>query len=257
LPPPPWVIAHRGASGERLENTVAAVLLAVAQGAPMCEVDVQLTADGELVVFHDWDLRRLRAGDPGVVEALPAGELVGRDLELVEPAAAPRRGRLPALAELLAELPASYPLNLELKRRHADRGRLADAVVRLAGEREQVLVSSFDHQLLAEVARRRGDLPLMPLESREPGRLMAAAVRLAAWGVGCHGRIATAALAAEARAARRPWLVYTVNHAEQAWQLFAAGASGVFSDWPGKLATELDAERLRHEAGSGGERGRG
>ena len=63
LPPPPLVVAHRGASGERLENTVEACLLAVEAGAPMLEIDVQLAADDELVVFHDQDLARLGGAD--------------------------------------------------------------------------------------------------------------------------------------------------------------------------------------------------
>jgi len=47
------VIAHRGASAYAPENTLRAFELAVRQGADMCELDVQRTADGVLVVFHD------------------------------------------------------------------------------------------------------------------------------------------------------------------------------------------------------------
>jgi len=49
----PWVIAHRGASGQARENTVEAFVLAVASGADGIELDARRTADGELVVHHD------------------------------------------------------------------------------------------------------------------------------------------------------------------------------------------------------------
>jgi glycerophosphoryl diester phosphodiesterase len=51
-------VAHRGSSGEAPENTLAAVELALAQHATFVEVDVQRTADGELVIMHDTTLRR-------------------------------------------------------------------------------------------------------------------------------------------------------------------------------------------------------
>lgn len=52
----PAVIAHRGASGHRPENTLAAVELAIAMDADMIEVDVVVTADGVVVVHHDLTL---------------------------------------------------------------------------------------------------------------------------------------------------------------------------------------------------------
>ncbi|NEB01500.1 glycerophosphodiester phosphodiesterase family protein [Streptomyces sp. SID13726] len=55
---PPAVIAHRGASAQAPENTLAAVDKAAELGAPWVENDVQRTKDGELVVLHDDSLRR-------------------------------------------------------------------------------------------------------------------------------------------------------------------------------------------------------
>lgn len=54
----PVVIAHRGASGEAPENTLAAFSAALDQGADLIETDVRRTADGALVLFHDDDLLR-------------------------------------------------------------------------------------------------------------------------------------------------------------------------------------------------------
>ncbi|MFW5661577.1 MAG: glycerophosphodiester phosphodiesterase family protein, partial [Oceanicaulis sp.] len=49
----PLVIAHRGASGERPEHTEAAFALALEQGADVLEPDLQMSADGALIVRHD------------------------------------------------------------------------------------------------------------------------------------------------------------------------------------------------------------
>src|ERR1041385_5599489 len=49
----PWIIAHRGGAGLKPENTLAAFRDAVARGGDGAELDVQLSRDGEVVVFHD------------------------------------------------------------------------------------------------------------------------------------------------------------------------------------------------------------
>ncbi len=58
----PLVIAHRGASAERAEHTLAAYELAIAQGADGLECDVRLTADGHLVCVHDRRIDRVSDG---------------------------------------------------------------------------------------------------------------------------------------------------------------------------------------------------
>ena len=68
------VVAHRGASAQAPENTLSAIRLAIAQGVDACEVDVQATADGVLVLLHDEDLARV-ARDPRPVWRLSYAEV--------------------------------------------------------------------------------------------------------------------------------------------------------------------------------------
>jgi glycerophosphoryl diester phosphodiesterase len=247
LPPPPWVVAHRGASGERLENTIDACRLAVATGAPMLEVDVQLAADDELVVFHDADLLRLGGGDRRAVEAMTSRELAAVELALVRPdqeradhsPGTPLRGRAPTLAELLAALPPAYPLDVEIKRFTASYSRLARGVAQTLAERPNVLVSSFDWQALAFVKTLLPHLRVAPIEGRRPEAALDAAQKLDAWSLHVHRRLASAELVAAARSAGRPLLVYTVNDGGEARALFALGVSGVFTDYPARLLREL------------------
>lgn len=66
--------AHRGDSSAHRENTLPAVRSAIAKGAEIVEVDVRLTADGEVVVLHDPTLERLW-GDPRPIDEVTAAEL--------------------------------------------------------------------------------------------------------------------------------------------------------------------------------------
>jgi glycerophosphoryl diester phosphodiesterase len=245
LPPPPWIVAHRGVSAEMLENTLEALSRAVAQRSPMAEVDVQLARDGVPVVFHDWDLRRLGGGDVRVVEETDSTDLARVALSLAIQRGGPTaaqavlHGALPTLAGLLAVVPPAFALNLELKRRDADRDRFVAALAATLDERTNLLVSSFDHELLARLRAVLPDLPLAPLAGHDGAVLLAAGRALDAFSLHAHTRLASAELVAAARADGRPLLVYTVNEAVAARRLLDLGVSGLFSDRPRRLADEL------------------
>src|SRR5215469_7045550 len=112
------VIAHRGGSGLRPENTLAAFDHALTLGVGGLECDVHLSADGEIVVIHDDTLRRT-TDRQGRVASLTADELARVDagFHFQDEAGAPFRGRgigVPRLADLLDRTPA-VPLTIELK----------------------------------------------------------------------------------------------------------------------------------------------
>jgi glycerophosphoryl diester phosphodiesterase len=155
---PAWLtdrpIAHRGlhdpASG-RYENTLAAADAAIAGGFGI-ECDVQLSSDGEAMVFHDHDLERL-TGASGPISARPAAELarlaIGGTLE-----------RIPTLAEFLDRIGDRTPLVIEIKSRFDGDERLARRTVEiLAGRAGRHVVKSFDPMILALLRRIAPDLP--------------------------------------------------------------------------------------------------
>ena len=79
LDPGPAGFAHRGLHGPGIpENSMAAFRAAMEMGAGI-ECDVRLSADGEVIVFHDHDLRRLCASALAI-EATPAALLIGQRL---------------------------------------------------------------------------------------------------------------------------------------------------------------------------------
>ncbi|MDQ4111848.1 MAG: glycerophosphodiester phosphodiesterase, partial [Actinomycetota bacterium] len=73
----PQVVAHRGASHEIAEHTLAAYVAALDAGADALECDVRLTMDGHLVCVHDRHLRRI--GARGLVSEMTLGELQAID----------------------------------------------------------------------------------------------------------------------------------------------------------------------------------
>jgi glycerophosphoryl diester phosphodiesterase len=134
-------IAHRALHGPgRAENSMAAVAAAVAAGYGI-EIDVQLTQDGEAVVFHDEDLSRLTA-EAGLVRARSADALAVIPLKA-------GGGTIPRLGEVLAQVKGRVPLLIEVKdqdgRMGPGVGELERAVARdLARYDGPVAVMSFN-----------------------------------------------------------------------------------------------------------------
>ena len=238
LGPRPWIIGHRGACGEAPENTIESFLLAIEQRAVMIELDLQLTRDGRLIALHDWDLRRT-SGQPIVAENASADEIqalnVGRYQE--------RAGTAPTIEEIFEALPPDYPLNLELKCRHAGHRRYADALERAIAGRQQLLISGFDWNLLRLVRELLPDVPIAPLSHEPLPAALAMARELRAAAVHCHHEAMTTEFVEESSRSGVPVLVYTVDDAAIASTQFAMGVAGFFTNYPGVLRARLESNR--------------
>jgi glycerophosphoryl diester phosphodiesterase len=151
-------IAHRGyhARGEgRPENSRAAFRAAVAAGYGI-ELDVQVSRDGQAMVFHDEDLARLTE---------QTGPVAGRDAaDLARIALRGGDEGIPTLADVLALVAGRVALLIEIKDRHgtltATDGVLESAVARaLQGYAGPVAVMSFNPASVIEMARIAPHLP--------------------------------------------------------------------------------------------------
>lgn len=168
-------IAHRGlheASRGVIENSMAAARAAIAAGFGI-ECDVQLSADGEAVVFHDTTLDRLTLSS-GPVSTRPAAELAGIAL---------KNGQgdcLPTLEEFLGLIAGRVPVIVEIKSADAnslDRRLAARAVAVAAGYRGPVALKSFDPGVMAHCNALGARCPLGlvgPAESSHPAAAPAA-----------------------------------------------------------------------------------
>lgn len=134
----PKIIAHRGASAHRPENTLAAFQLALDQGADGIELDVMLSADGEMVVIHDEEVDRTTNGH-GKVRNLTLNQLKALDAGQGE--------SIPTLAEVLDRFGGKFLINIELKNYASILDALPVKVAHLVASRHMaasVLISSFN-----------------------------------------------------------------------------------------------------------------
>lgn len=134
-------IAHRGSPRERTENTLPGFLLALEHGADAVELDVHATADGQVVVHHDFDV----AGS--AIAARSWADIQGVEL---------RDGaRIPLLRDVLLAIGDRATVYVELKGVGVEQA--VAAVVRESGRR--IALHSFDHAAIARCARDFPDLP--------------------------------------------------------------------------------------------------
>jgi glycerophosphoryl diester phosphodiesterase len=176
------IVAHRGASAQAPENTMEAFRLGVEAGADAIELDVHLTADGQLAVIHDATLERttdrtgsvadrtmdeIREADAGAEFAGPNGDHPFRGLDL----------RVPTLPEVLAWLPDDVGLVVEIKARAA-----ADAVVEAVRDHPvrvngRLAAISFDEHAIERVRELDREIKtgylLVPSQPIEPALVWA------------------------------------------------------------------------------------
>jgi len=139
----PLVIAHRGDCSNAPENTMAAFQAALDAGSDGIELDVFLTSDNHVIVFHDEDIERL-TGKKGNITTMTLDQV--RQLSV-------KGESIPTLEEVLATFADKLLINVELKafspkweRRHT--GTEAANIIRKCGVSERVVVTSFDPFML-------------------------------------------------------------------------------------------------------------
>jgi glycerophosphoryl diester phosphodiesterase len=232
----PLVLAHRGASAEAPENTLAAFRLAMDQGADGFELDVWRCGSGEAVVIHDEEASRT-GQSPLRVTRTPLALL--RELDVGRWRGEAFRGeRIPALSEVLDAFPTAV-VNVEMKSGLVPDPGLAREVVRTIRQRQaeaRVVVSSFSVALLAAFRALAPDVATGMLV--EPGALWlaraAAAIRaLRPAAVHPARQLVTASRMASWRRAGLRVLVWTVDVPDEVERLAAMGVDALVSNVPG------------------------
>lgn len=235
----PRIIAHRGFSGKAPENTLAAFRRAIDIRVDMIELDVTLSSDGTVVVFHDDTLERTSTGSGPVMERslaelkeLDAGRWFGAEFA---------GERIPTLAEALDLINGQALLNVEIKTEAVGDGTadgIVEKVVALVRERQmesQVIVSSFDPRALAQLRALVPELRSAALYNRELHEGMgptAVMDHVGASAFNISRRLVTEEQVEECHRSGRPIAVYTVNEVEAMKLLFELGVNALFTDRP-------------------------
>jgi len=277
--PRPLAFAHRGGAAHAPENSWRAFEHAVTLGYRYLETDVQATADGVLVAFHDRSLSRV-TGRPGRVSRLPHREVAAARIHGTEP--------IPLLADLLGAWPdtrfnidvkepsAIGPLGEVLRRTNAwdrvcvasfsatrlratrralDRpvcmavSPLGAMVVRLSGPRSRSDSRGPSRRSPAPPAGPAGGRPAGAPQVTSPSRL---AERLARGGTLCAQvpyATATAPFLARAHALGLQVHAWTVNDKPTMEQLLDLGVDGIMTDETAALREVLMARGEWHPRG--------
>jgi glycerophosphoryl diester phosphodiesterase len=145
------ITAHRGASHDAPENTLAAFQLAWEQGADAIEADFQVSSDGQIVCIHDADTKRV-AGVKRVVAQTPLAAL--RTLDVGRWKAPSFAGeRLPTLAEVLATVPAGKRFFIELKTGPEIVPKLVEEIEAAGFDPRFLTIIAFDAETVAACKR--------------------------------------------------------------------------------------------------------
>lgn len=210
------LIAHRGASAYFKENTIEAFKGALALGSKYFETDVQLSKDGQLVIYHDYVLKETKQP----IKNLTAAQLARYDV--------------PLLSGLLSLLGKEISLNIEIKNDDNLYPTIEEKLIKLLNthknaHKERLLISSFDLPCLKRVRALDKNIKIGRLtrafDIKEVLALNAFSVNISAARVNkkivdiCHSHNIKV-------------FVYTVNDDGQATALGKMGVDGIFSDRP-------------------------
>ena len=225
----PLVIAHRGASGTEVENSLAAFRAAAPQGADAVELDIHSTADGELIVHHDGTVGGLH------IPQARASELAALRLPNGEP--------IPTLSQALAAIPPPLRVYVEVKTldpRWDDRLlETLDAGPNPSG----YAVHSFASHILQRLADKRPTLPrgiLSEAYPRHPRALLQSVGASVLWQ---ERSVVDDVLVRAVHSAGAGFIVWTVDEPVEMQRLIAWGVDGICTNFPERGRRAVDASQ--------------
>jgi glycerophosphoryl diester phosphodiesterase len=250
------IIAHRGASYDAPENTLAAMKLAWEQKADAIELDLWLSRDGKLVVLHDADTKRV-GGNTNRVANQTWTELQNVDVGAWKNERF-KGERIPTLESILATIPPGRRAVLEIKCGPEILPELTRVVSKSGRSPAQLAIISFHFETLRESKKQfpqiehyylhgykkdpqSGEFPrLEPLIARAKSANFEGLDLHFDWPIDKEfvGKIKGAGL---------KFVVWTVNQPELARKLSELGVDGITTDRPGLLREALAGSAATRE----------
>lgn len=231
------VTAHRGSSAAAPENSMAAVLQAVKDGADFAEIDVQETADGVVVLFHDTDLRRMAGINKGIWEIsfddmrkLDIGSWFSKEFS---------NTRVATLEEVIQAVKGKMKLNIELKFNGHSRKLESEVVriIRATGFEEECVITSLHASGVRNVARLDKTLLRGLIVTANIGDITRLDVQILAVNANAVNRD----LIRRAHKAGMEVHVWTVNDPGQMLTMIHLGVDNIMTDSPDLLVELLRA----------------
>ncbi len=234
---PVGVTAHRGSSAAAPENTLAAIDLALKEGADYCEIDVLEAKDGALVVIHDTNLRRLGGTDQNVFD------LTGEELQAIDvgrwfgPNFAGQT--IPLLRDVMKRVKGKMKLNIEIKIHGRDRDT-PETVVDLIHEldfKDECVVTSLDMGMLRRVRAKDPTIKIGAIVTASIGNVHALDVDF----YSVERAQATVSFIRRSHARGREVHVWTTNEASTIQRMIDRGADNLITDHPARAVGMREA----------------
>lgn len=250
------IIAHRGASYDAPENTLAAINLAWKQGANAIEIDVRLTRDHQIVVIHDDNTKRT-GGKYGKIKKYSLYELrkfdVGRykgDQYIHE--------KIPTLSEVLDTVPEGKRLFIEIKSGTQTLQKLSSVLKTGSLEPSQIVLMDFNLNSISSIKTalpqynalwNRHFIEIWGKTIWKPAldRLISKAQRAGMDGLSFFaGNGLNASFINKIKESGMDVYVWTVNDPSEAVLFISHGVDGIMTDRPLWLRQKLYTESTHH-----------
>ncbi|WP_058305971.1 glycerophosphodiester phosphodiesterase [Gracilibacillus massiliensis] len=241
-------IAHRGASAHAPEHTLVSYEYAQKMGADYLEIDLHMSADGELVAIHDQSLERTTNHQQLVsemelkeIKALDAGSWFNQK----NPSVANDNFAhldVPTLTEVIEHFgnEANYYIEIKTPKLYPD---MIDKLLEVLSAHDllrkdrregSVIIQSFSAEALQQVHKHDQSIPLIQLLKQPPEDPNA--IKQYAVGVGINFKSLDLQSITELRKADLLVHAYTVNQPDEMRKLLEWGVTGIFTDYPDLLA---------------------
>ena len=231
------ILAHRGASGTKPENTMEAFIAAERAGADGIELDVQLTSDGEIVVIHDTTVDRTTNGS-GLVKDFTRTSMQSLKANNHFKHFFKKASKIPTLIEVFDWMKENRCLcNIELKNNIIPYEELEEKVAALIYKysyEKRIIISSFNHTSLQKMIEICPEVETAPLYNHHLYKPWEYASTIKANGIHPKLKIMTDDLiktTMEFGIRVRP---YTINNRRDMKRLFQLKCSAIITDFPEK-----------------------
>ena len=240
------IIAHRGASAYYPENTLPSFEGAIAMGADMVELDVQLTSDQEVVVFHDEKISRCTDGRGKIADyslvslkKLDAGSWFDKKF---------KNTRIPTLVEVLDICKNKIAVNIEIKTEAVNKMFFGDIeekclkILEHKGMREHVVFSSFDpHAIMHLKQIDNTAVAAVLFEKKHYGSKLPSEIMesVNADAFNCSASELNRKWLINIKSKNIPVNIYTVNDEKNMKKFLDMGVNGIFTNKPDVLKKVL------------------
>ncbi|QSX34322.1 glycerophosphodiester phosphodiesterase [Shewanella avicenniae] len=226
------VIAHRGASGHRPENTLSAIDYALTLGAKAIELDVHCV-EGELYVFHD---RRLefKSSGLGVIDRHSRDELSHYTVA---------GEAIPTLWQVMELVAGRAMINIELKGVHTLAPLLEQYpwfISKFGFSAEQLLISSFNHRYLEQLRQLLPDAAIGILYSGIPLSIEQDIAAIKPQALHLDISFISHEMLHIAKQYQLKTYVYTVDFIDDIYALQQLGVDGIFTNFPDRAFHALE-----------------